>query len=226
MSNPEPPDPIENLIIGLVPYVGQQVADFQRDRYVLALHRQRLVAEAAAEATGWTPEELLEAVAADEHLGDMLLRALEAARRSGVEEKLRALGRAVATGALATDDADVDTAELLIRTLDDLEAPEIRRLVSYTGGVAIVSTHTRTRWRHQMFDDPADVGIDASLERQGLIRRSASQTKERHPSGDVQIRETISVTTYGQALMRLLLDDFDPIAGPTVESAEQDGRSR
>ena len=134
---PEPPDPIENLVVGLIPHIGQQVADFRRDRYVLELHRARVVAEATAEATGWSPEELVEAVASNERLADLLLRALEAARRSGVEMKLRALGRAVGSGALAADDAEVDTAELLVRTLDDIGAAEIRRLLALTNGLAL-----------------------------------------------------------------------------------------
>lgn len=202
MEEPTPPDPLEQLIVGLVPVVGQPLADFRRDRYTLEMHRARVVAEEVAAATGWSPAELLEQVASDERLGDVLVRTIEAARRSGVEAKLRALGRAVASGALAADDAEVDIAELLVRTLDDLEAAEIRALLAYES-----TTMNRTReWfpRGDDAGDPVARAVDASLERHGLIEVLAHAREKSYHLGGPQIDEQRRLTAFGRRLLDLL----------------------
>jgi hypothetical protein len=202
---PAPPDPIEQLIVGLVPGIGQQIADFRRDRHAVEQHRARVVAEEAAAATGWTAEELLEHVAGDDRLADLLMRAIEAARRTGVEEKLAALGRAVASGALAADDADVDEAELFIRTLDDIGAAEIRALIAMS---TTIHRPVLDAWATESdAEESASDAIDASLERHGLVQRTVRMRQgigslplDRPPSLDQRRR----VTMYGRRLLLLL----------------------
>jgi hypothetical protein len=59
---------------------------------------------------------------------DLAAAVVAAASETMVEAKIRMLGRALATGALAADDAVVDEQRFLVNTLADLEAPHIRVL--------------------------------------------------------------------------------------------------
>jgi hypothetical protein len=96
----------------------------------LARRRQRgqRALAIAASAAGMTPEELLERILHDERLLDLGAAVVAAASKTMVEAKIRALGRALATGALATDDAVVDEQRFLVDTLADLEAVHFRVL--------------------------------------------------------------------------------------------------
>jgi hypothetical protein len=75
-----------------------------------------------------TPEDLLNRILRDERLLDLAAAVVAAASETMVEAKIRALGRALATGALAADDAVVDEQRFLVDILDDLEAPHVRML--------------------------------------------------------------------------------------------------
>jgi hypothetical protein len=88
---------------------------------------QRALAVAAAEAA-MTPEELLQRIVRDERLLDLAAAVVAAASETMVEAKIRTLGRALAKGARASDDAVVDEQRFLVDTLADLEAPHIRVL--------------------------------------------------------------------------------------------------
>ena len=62
----------------------------------------------AASSVGITPGDLLDRILRDEQLLDLAAAVVAAASETMVEAKIRALGRALATGALATDDAVVE----------------------------------------------------------------------------------------------------------------------
>jgi hypothetical protein len=64
-----------------------------------------------------------------------------------------------------------------------------------------------------MFEDPAEPAIQASLERHGLIRRGVTVSK-----GNFETKETLEVTTFGQALVRLLSDDFSAADDPAADA--------
>jgi hypothetical protein len=88
---------------------------------------QRALAVAASSAD-MTPEDLLDRILRDEQLLDLAAAVVAAASETMVEAKIRALGRALATGTLAADDAVVDEQRFLVDILADLEAPHIRVL--------------------------------------------------------------------------------------------------
>ncbi|HEU4399454.1 MAG TPA: hypothetical protein VFU54_16670 [Actinomycetota bacterium] len=70
-----------------------------------------------------TPEELLERILHDERLLDLVAAVVAAASETMVEAKIQALGRALATGALAIDDAMINEQRFMVDILADLEAP-------------------------------------------------------------------------------------------------------
>lgn len=75
-------------------------------------------------------EELFKKVAEDERLGDMFQQAVVAAASSSSQERIRLLGRALATGALADDEASIDEAQELLRIAAELEAVDIRAMIA------------------------------------------------------------------------------------------------
>jgi len=97
----------------------------------LALRRRRgeRAYEVAADEAGMSPDELLRSILGDERLLDLAVAVVTAAAETALDAKINALGRALATGATAADDAVVDEQRLLVRILADLEAPHIRVLV-------------------------------------------------------------------------------------------------
>jgi hypothetical protein len=90
--------------------------------------RGRRALAVAASSAGVTPEELLERILHDEKLLDLAAAVVAAASETMVEAKIRTLGRALATGALALDDAVVDEQRFLVDILADLEAVHVRVL--------------------------------------------------------------------------------------------------
>jgi len=91
----------------------------------LARRRQRgqRALAVGASIADMTPEELLERLLGDEQLLDLAAAVVAAASETMVEAKIRALGRALATGVLAGDDAVVEEQRFLVDILADLEAP-------------------------------------------------------------------------------------------------------
>lgn len=59
---------------------------------------------------------------------ELAMRALEAAARSALDAKICAFGKAIATGAVAADDALVDEETFVVQALAQLEAPHIKLL--------------------------------------------------------------------------------------------------
>lgn len=124
---PAPPNPWTQFFLRLVSQVGTQTAQLRTDLH----ERKRSRFEEMRQAASFTDEELgaaFKRVGEDERLADMFELAAEAAMRSSLETKRRALGRALRLGLLATDDAQVDASEILMRGLVSLEGSHVRLL--------------------------------------------------------------------------------------------------
>jgi hypothetical protein len=109
---------------------------------------QRALAVAAAEAA-IAPEELLQRILRDERLLDLAAAVVAAASETMLESKIRTLGRALATGVLAADNAVVDEQRFLVDTLAVLEAPHLRVLhqlsIEHEGYGSATSSEGRRR---------------------------------------------------------------------------------
>ncbi|MBU2696234.1 hypothetical protein [Pimelobacter sp. 30-1] len=93
--------------------------------------RQGRAVRAFEEACGFadlTPNELCNAVGGDDHRIELTLRALSAAAESRLDQKVRALGRALASGALAEHDAIVERETFVVDALARMEAPHAKVL--------------------------------------------------------------------------------------------------
>jgi hypothetical protein len=109
----------------LVNFLGRGI-ERRRDKALDAL-------DEACAAGAVTAEELLDRAGSDERRVELTMRAMDAAARSTSEAKIRALGRALATGVLAEDDAIVDREMFVVDALSRLEAPHIKLLNILSG---------------------------------------------------------------------------------------------
>jgi hypothetical protein len=86
-----------------------------------------------------TSRDLLEAMQEDDRVSDLFRAAVDAAMRTSDADKLKLLGRALASGALAAD-AQVAEAEQLLRTASELDPVDLRALL------LLRRTHVRRPW--------------------------------------------------------------------------------
>ena len=107
-------------VVKEVPLLGQLLADRRRSATDMM--------ERAVVYAGVTPEEFVDALAADPKHRYLLRRAIHAGSDSASDEKTRILAAALAAGAIATDDAVVDESVLVIDAVTQLESVHLRVL--------------------------------------------------------------------------------------------------
>ena len=91
--------------------------------------RQRQIEVLASAIDGGIPEdELGERINASERMQLLTGFALNAATRTAWQDKLRTLGRSVASGLLADDNAKIDTEQMIIVAITDIEGPQLALL--------------------------------------------------------------------------------------------------
>jgi hypothetical protein len=94
----------------------------------LRRRQAEVMLQMAAEATERSLDDLLERITADPKRLQLFAAAAKAAAETTLEAKIRVLGRALATGVLANDDALVDQQRFLVGIVADLEALHLRVL--------------------------------------------------------------------------------------------------
>lgn len=197
------------------PLVSQGLA------YAGAIVRQRwrrnaeeMLAEAAHTAE-LEDDQLLERLLASPARQELLASALEAAAHATLQEKVKALGQALADGALADDD-QVDHELLFVRAMVDLEAPHVRVLhLLDTPSVPAAPSYRAPLAERQLSKAPG-IGdalgpVLAVLERWGAVEKKAAVDIDQL-NQDLGLgtpvpfrRETKwEITPFGQNLLRRL----------------------
>jgi hypothetical protein len=124
-----PLGPIGSVVgAALGPLLEPAVSDIM---YLVGQAGKRRGAEALAEAcegTGLPVEETLSRIFNDEKSQLLAATAVFAATRTTWEGKVRTLGRSLASGLLASDDAEIDTEQLIMSAIADMEAPHLALL--------------------------------------------------------------------------------------------------
>lgn len=127
---------------------------------------------ASAIHAGISVEEMQERINATERTKLLTGFALCAATQTAWEDKVRTLGRSLATGLLAHDDAEIDTEQMLIGAIADIEGPQLAML------------ELLVNWY------PSQTALEASII--GLISGPLDLPKQSHKDGrgwDVTWRE-------------------------------------
>lgn len=128
--------PEKKLLVGLIPGVGGPIASYLQDRRDRQMRRAVEYQAALLEQSQSAPEVILEQIANDEQLEELFWLTLDAATRTRLEEKRKALGRLM--GACLMDDAKIDMCNLFVRALADIDEPEILALKAIGQGEAPV----------------------------------------------------------------------------------------
>ena len=113
------------MALAAIPFVGGSLAVLYDDVGTRRRRQVELAAEASFERFSSSPEALVLQLQENTRLAMLFVSALEAASRTAVSEKARALGLLLAD---AAERANFDEIELLILALADLEAPHIAGL--------------------------------------------------------------------------------------------------
>jgi hypothetical protein len=87
------------------------------------LRRGSRIIEVASTETGQTPEELADAIRGSEANSELFSRVMEAAAATRLEDKIYALGRALAMG--VSDPTHLDEAHMLVEALAAIEEPHV-----------------------------------------------------------------------------------------------------
>lgn len=143
---------------------------------------------------------------------ELAVRGLSQAQDTALQEKLRAIGNALASGALAEDDATVGDELLFLRVLDALEMPHVRlmRLLGSTrsGDARVGGVLLRDGWHPQEIAE-RDHGLAetlpvllASLRAEGLVE----STEDRGGMVFYQGTSMWSLTAFGRRCLERMYD--------------------
>jgi hypothetical protein len=202
------------------PFLGAVAGPFLDTAATLLLRRATVFWQPVREA-GISPSEFVESIQNDERVFDLLRDASEAAARTSLDEKIRALGSALLSGLMAKDDAQIEEAIIIVDALRELEAIHIRvlRILEEAPPMEVppADGSTARPMRAQVsreklaaeLDNPERVlnGVLAPLEAQHLVENSAIGL------WDYSGNPEWSLTDFGQALLDLLRE-----SGQTVQS--------
>jgi hypothetical protein len=105
--------------------------------------RSNKALDAAAKVDGVTSDDIIDRLRHDEQFALLVQEAIEAAQRTFSEAKQEALGRLIATGALAAEDAELDETHLRVRALAELDTAHFRVLyrMARPGQTRVSSRH-------------------------------------------------------------------------------------
>lgn len=215
-------DPFAGLAAGATGQAALQAAVeriVQRKR----AKTERMV-EYAASTARRDVNELLEAILEDDALLELLAVAVEAAMHALSERKLRTIGNALGSGALAGDDAQLDVELLVTKAVSDLEAPHFRVLLFMVRRGAASITDLKDSDALQ----PLRVGMEsllATLRTHGLVDAATPTTGPPPSSSDYGIgsgwsipsSDQLYVTTFGRLVLQRYSD-----AGDDSESGRWD----
>jgi hypothetical protein len=112
------------IAVGIVPAFLELLQDASRQ----ALFRLAAASDEAVAVFGDDVEQLLERIGSNDRLLWLFGTTMDAAAVASTDQKARALGRALAEGALAKDDARFNEAALMARIIADVEPIDVRVL--------------------------------------------------------------------------------------------------
>lgn len=113
----------------LSPSRADAIISYLDDRSERKRARLEKFADSAEIASGRSFEELLDSSSHSERHSDLAEEILGEASSTSQVWKMQALGRALASGLLADDDAALDEVQMLLSALKDLESPHVRVLL-------------------------------------------------------------------------------------------------
>ena len=147
------------LAQGLLPYAvdffGKALAEFGQD----AQRRAGDMMMSAGEALGLEPGEMADLAAGSERARLLTVTATFGAAQTTWPSRVRALGRVLADGLIADDDAKIDLTDMALAAMAEMERPHVSLLELLAG---LVPTFAEDRWTSTPYrPDPSPPGAPA-----------------------------------------------------------------
>ncbi len=156
-------------------------------------------AETLLELTGYSPDELAEALERSEETAELVASAWTAGSRAVDDDKRRLLARAAAAGIVGDENVLIDDRPLFVHTLDEIDVLHMKLLVLVGEGVRKVQGLDVTGgWSHEAIIG-AWPAIAGSLEPLVAVLNGAGLIYDTSASGfDGFSQPQWNVTSYGQ----------------------------
>jgi hypothetical protein len=155
---------------GLGPYLREFV-DRVRDEWRVDQRQNiEVMAETAATVGGWSPNEFGEQMGRSPRTRLLTATAAEAAAKTAWPPKVVALGRVLAAGLIADDDAVVDRDQLALLAMAEIERPQLLVLDELASSGWVISTHDLVHKHRQLAGVLSTVL--GPLQRHGLVEWS------------------------------------------------------
>jgi hypothetical protein len=183
---------------GAAPLVVRALARFLEVAIPRKWSNAGAVLDVAAVTAERSAEQLVDDALADPKRTLLLAAAIDAATRTAMREKLAALGRAVAAGITATDDAEVDLEALVIAALHDIEIPHVE-IVRMLGTEDTYGDRDRPHIPHawSLYE------IEKRQPRMGAALEPVLQTLVRHGLLEVHMQHIASAIKNAESMARL-----------------------
>jgi hypothetical protein len=210
------------LAAGVGPALDEAIARVNAFRQ----HHVEQVVTDAADIAGLEIGELIDRLLEDELRGELAARALLAAQDAGTAERLRALSRSLAAGALASDAEGVAIELLYVRALADLDAPHVYVLTLFSStwrelGLGDQDTLPPDGLNYGQLQQAAQLG-DALDPIVGILLRHGLVDERTAPGGmtfqAVLGRGNVRLTSFGRSLLDRMMD-----IGSADEPGDRDG---
>ena len=133
----------------LVPVAEEIFREVSRD----GRRRSGEALAAACEASGLSAEETVRRALSNEKSRLLSATAIVAATHTAWEDKVRTLGRSLASGLLAADDAEVDSEQMIMAAIADMEAPHLALLDLLVAWSPLELAEETKLFRHEFDDD-------------------------------------------------------------------------
>lgn len=175
-------------------------------------------AETLMELTGYSPEELADALERTEETAELVASAWTAGSRAVDEQKRRLLALAASAGIVGDERVLVDDRLLFVRTLDEIEVPHMKLLVLIGHGVRKVQgLDVIGGWSHEAIIN-AWPGVASSLEPLVAVLSGTGLIYDTSATAfDGFSLPQWNVTTYGQRFTHFVRTGAPPIL-PDTES--------
>lgn len=223
ISSQEPMTAI--LAAGAVPVLDEMQGRWFRRQQQKLGH----AVEVGMDRAGLSAEDFLNELTKDDLRLALLSEALSAASKTAVDGKIRALGVALANGALADDDARLDEERIWVQMLSEIEAPQLRVLAVL--GAEKPAEESYFTWMYDQNGRASKaLGTESpvirerllnAMEGQGLIQRKYG---DQLPSsydlrGGASASDRFSlITSAGRAVLRRVADAGS--LGPRYETTQ------
>ncbi|MBM4634506.1 hypothetical protein GS482_21325 [Rhodococcus hoagii] len=195
-------------IVAAIPYVGNSLTAIVNDMSQRREHRASEALNAVIDAVG--APELQRRAEEDPEFDALLAEMVLAAVRSGLEEKRRVLARVVANAAASSE--PIDTAQLVVAALSDLDGPHIRALARIRAAEKAALPGDVEPDSEERGSRLEDAAFEAGRKEEPPVLSALIRTGVAYPAtlvgGGVAICGT---TPFGQELLSYLEDEWKPL---------------